>query len=85
MVQNCLGCFVLVSLALRMALTMCAQLRKPGRGNLYLRIMQLLQPRFAAMTCEPHLRGARGSDQLDLIDLHYTSQQALTCKNLLQR
>jgi hypothetical protein len=64
MVQNCLGCFVLGSLALRMAQTKYARLSKPGHGNLYLRIMQFLQPRLAAMTCEPHQRGASGSDHL---------------------
>ncbi len=67
-----------------MALTKCAQLRRPDHGNLYLRIIQLLQPRLAAMTCELHLRGASGSDQLDLLDLQHTGQQALTCKSLLQ-
>ncbi len=82
--QNCLGCFVLVSLALRMVLTKCAQLRRSGHGNLDLRIIQLLQHRLDAMTCELHLRGASGSDQLDLIDLQHTGKQALTCKNLLQ-
>ena len=82
--QNCLDCFVLGSLALRTALTKCAQLRKPGRGNLYLRIRQLLQPHLAAMTCEPHQRAASGSDHLNLIDLQRIGQQGLTCKNLLQ-
>ena len=82
-VQNCLGCFVLGSLALRTALTKCAQLRKPGHGNLYLRKTAA----SASSRCydlRAASTGASGSDHLNLIDLQHIGQQGLTCKNLVQ-